>query len=342
MTRWINDPLVDDGIIISSRIRLARNAAKYPFQITLADTMAEAMMAEVADALFDAPNPLAKEADFFKLSDLSESERRVMFEQQIISHTLYKSERAAGIVKRQDGSVSVLLNEEDHIRIQSVAAGARIHGAWERANLVDDAIEARMAYAFDKEFGYLTTCPTNTGTGLRASFMVHLPMLDKTEQLKNIVPALGKFGMTVRGFYGEGTEPFGSVFQISNQLTLGKSEPEIIKALQNITKQVTDNEARLLAKALEKDKTAVEDNVYRSYGILANARTISSKEALGLLSNIRLGFMTGILNAPKPTQTVISLMMNCQPGTMEARRGAAQAAVRDRYRAEYLRKALQN
>ena len=343
MPKWVMDPATDSSPIISSRIRLARNVAAYPFQTMLNDDQAKQMMTEVADActLANSAIPLLENPEFVILSDVPALERQVMLEQHMISHSLYKGEKYAGLVKHDDDSVSVMLNEEDHVRIQGIGPGDNIDDVWRVADRVDDAIEARIAYAFDKGFGYLTACPTNTGTGLRASFMVHLPMLDKSGQLKNVLPALGKFGMTVRGIYGEGTEPLGSIFQISNQLTLGKSEEEIIEALKSVTKQVIDNEYRLLDKALSKDRMAIEDNVYRSYGVLSNARKISSKEAISLLSNVRLGFMTGLLDMVKPSQPLYSIMMNCQPGSLEMRRGVPlEEAERDVYRAEYLRHIL--
>lgn len=341
MEKWYEKRGIDDTPIISSRIRLARNVSKYPFPAMLSDNDANSMIQEVLAAVKEHPNPLTTESALLMAADISSVDKQVLAEQHILSPALLKSAKVAAVLKHDNDSVSVMLNEEDHVRISSVTPGDEIDSAWHVANMLDDAIEQSVSYAFDRNYGYLTSCPTNTGTGLRASFMVHLPMLERTGQLKNLIPALSKFGMTVRGHYGEGTEPMGSIYQISNQVTLGKSESEIISALKNVAKQVTDNESSLLEMAMKADRTQLEDSVYRSFGVLSHCRTLSAKEAMGLLSNVRLGFMTGLLQENKPAWTIYAIMMNCQPGSLAKAYGVEpRAAEMDVMRAEYVRKTI--
>lgn len=343
MGKWYENHDIDGTPIISSRIRLARNVSKYPFPSMLSDNDAGDMIQEIASAVRETPNPLSTESTLLMVNDFSGTEKQVLVEQHILSPALAKSGKLAAVMKHENDSVSVMLNEEDHIRISSVSPGNGIDNAWHVANMLDDAIEQSVDYAFDKEFGYLTACPTNTGTGLRASFMAHLPMLERTGHLKNLIPAISKFGMTVRGHYGEATEPAGSIYQISNQVTLGKSEAEIIAALKNVTKQVTDHESSLLEKAIKMDRAALEDSVYRSYGVLCHCRKITSKEAMSLLSNVRLGFMTGLLREKKPTRTMYGIMMSCQPGSLAMSRCAEPgAADRDVCRAAFIRETIQS
>jgi protein arginine kinase len=277
--------------------------------------------------------------DYLNLNDVLALDKRAFLERHVISGYIFESERRAGLLREPDESSGIMLNEEDHIRIQCVAPGDSINETYKKANALDDALESLLDYAFDNDFGYLTSCPTNTGTGLRVSYMAHLPFLERTEQLKNLIPSISKFGMTVRGIYGEGSEPLGSVYQISNQVTLGKSEDEIISSLKNITGQVIERELNILEKTLSHDRVTFEDNVYRSYGVLSSCRKISSKEAMSLLSNVRTGFMSGVLKAPKPSLSIYNIIINIQPAnlTKNSGRELADEHARDVVRAEYIR-----
>ncbi|MDR1913455.1 MAG: ATP--guanido phosphotransferase, partial [Clostridiales bacterium] len=268
----------------------------------------------------------------------SDVEKRQLLERHVISPEFYHVNRPKALLLEKNEQVCVMVNEEDHIRIQTINAGDNIDGAWDTANKVDDLLEERVQYAFDKDYGYLTSCPTNIGTGLRASFMVHLPMLEKTGQLRNLLAAVSKFGMTLRGIYGEGTEPMGHIFQISNQVTLGKSETEIIDTLKRITGQVIENETFLREKALSEQGVELEDEFYRAYGVLAYSRKLTGKEAMELLSAVRLGYMTGVITLPRPELTMYQIMMNIQPGGLQALAGRElDENGRDVFRASYLR-----
>jgi protein arginine kinase len=266
------------------------------------------------------------------------AEARSLLERHIISPEFFKSKNKKGLLLYENESAGVMLNEEDHIRIQAVCPGESMDDAWSLADKIDNLIEEQQEYAFDKDFGYLTSCPTNTGTGLRASYMVHLPALEISGQLKNIIPAIAKFGMTVRGIYGEGSDSLGCVYQISNQVTIGQSEHDIINALKNVTRQVIEREKTQAKKMFSEKNSEAEDRVYRAYGIASQARRMNSKEAMQLLSDIRMGFVNDICKLPKPRLTIYNLMMNIQPGTLQKLCGKAFSGhERDAARAEYLR-----
>jgi protein arginine kinase len=331
MTTWYAEEKGDISPIISSRVRLARNVKKYPFIMRITSEESEALVNEVTEALHF-------QFTLISLADKSAIEKRVLLEKHIISPEFLRMTKPKGLLLQSDEKIAVMINEEDHIRIQAIYAGDDLDNAWDLASKADDLLEERIEYAFDKEYGYLTSCPTNTGTGLRASYMAHLPMLEKTGQLKNLLTAVSKFGMTMRGLYGEGTDPMGSIYQISNQMTLGKSEDEIIHSLKTITGQIIENENRIRERAFTDAKPEMEDRVFRAYGTLAYARKLSSSEAMELLSDVRLGYLSGLLTKPKPEYTLYQIMMNIQTGALQMRAGKElNEQDRDMARADYLR-----
>ena len=330
---WYQDPRTDENPIISSRVRLARNVRKYPFRPKLVREQAQEMIRETTEAL--KPGRF-REMDLLTYSDI---DRQMFLEKHIISREFVKSDMPKGLMLQDDFGVSIMLNEEDHIRIQTLNPGDDISASWEVANRIDDLIEETVEYAFDKDFGYLTACPTNVGTGMRASFMIHLPMLEKTGQLKNMLPAISKFGIAIRGIYGEGSESMGGIFQISNQVTLGKSEMDIIQGLQSVSKNVIDKEIWLREKMLEKHRLDIENNIYRAYGILTHSRKTTVKEAMDMLSELRLGYAMNILDLPKPKKSIYQIMMEIQPGHLLRIAGDdLDETSQDVARAMYLRK----
>ena len=333
LVKWYKDEKTDNDIVISSRVRLARNISKYPFSINLSDADAVQMAADIKSAIL--PND-----DFvaMQVNELAAIDKLALMECHIISPEVLNSFAISSVLLKKDESMSIMINEEDHVRMQAIFPGENITGAWDAICKIDDEIEASVDYAFDKDFGYLTSCPTNTGTGLRASYMVHLPLLQKTGQIKDIVYAIGKFGMTIRGIYGEGTEPYGGIYQVSNQVTMGKSESEIMSILKNVTEQIKERERKLTEHLASTRRIEFEDSVYRAYGILSNARKISGKEAMALLSDLRLGYVSGIANIQKPKENIYCIMMNIQVGSLQKKEGRElDEETRDVCRAEYLR-----
>ena len=333
---WYNEQAVSEGQILSSRIRLARNIAKYPFRKKLDSARAAEMVNEVTSA-----TQVAGGNRYFHVLDiqsLGEVEQKVFLEKHIVSNEFLAVTLPKGLLVSDNQNTSVMINEEDHVRIQAVTAGDDLNSSYETANQIDDLIEERLEYAFHAEYGYLTACPTNTGTGLRASYMVHLPCLDKNDVANKLLPHVAKFGITLRGIYGEGTAPMGSIYQISNQNTLGKSEQEIMAGLKAVTKNILDHELKSREKILESNRCYLEDKVYRAYGILASSRIISANEAMNLLSDVRLGFLSNILDKPRPAKQIYQIMMEIQPGHLQrAASSEMNDQERDITRAEYLR-----
>ena len=339
---WYQDEKTDSGQIISSRVRLARNIKKYRFSQKLNPETATEMVKEAQDAISFANERVGRFFNKLDLKDLGPAEQKTFLEKHILSPMFLKGNLPKGLLISNDQNISIMLNEEDHVRIQSIRPGDDLGAALEMANQVDDLIEERIDYSFHPYYGYLTACPTNTGTGLRASYMIHLPCLEKSDLFKSLLPAVSKFGITIRGIYGEGTASMGSIYQISNQATLGKSEQDILECLQNVTKNVIEQETKAREKMLNSRKDDLENAIYRSYGILVYSKKISAKEAMDLLSQIRLGYLTGLLDRPRPDRQIYQIMMEIQSGHLQKMAGWEMDNVqRDTARAKYLREIFQ-
>lgn len=336
--KWYEDSLVDDTPVISSRVRLARNLKNYPFFMMLKEEDSHKMIKEVIDSIKKPETSINSEFEYVDLTQKNDIDKLAMLEKHKISLELLRSKAPRGILLKQDESVDIMINEEDHIRIQSIASGKNIKQAWKTAEYIDNIIEESVEYAFDEDFGYLTSCPSNTGTGMRASYMVHLPMIEASGRLSRIVSALSTFGMTIRGIYGESSESIGNVYQISNQVTLGKSEEEIIENIENITNQIVDNELDVLDNNIKQRPIYFEDQVYRAYAVLSNCRQISIKEAMNLLSTVRIGYMSGVLKEKKPNKSIYNIMMDIEYGNLQLHVGRTLNDVEiDIARAKYIR-----
>jgi len=315
MMNWYESDKIDKSPIISSRVRLARNLAAYPFSARITADEAVALIDTVRAAVPD-----------FQLIEPSKEERAIrlsMVENHDISP---EALRLAGdwpfaLLAGKESGIGIMVGEEDHIRIQAITPGNTLDEAFAAANEIDDYLEDTLNYAYHKEFGYLTSCPTNTGTGLRASFMVHLPMLERTKNLSNIVSNLSKLGMTVRGIYGESSKPLGSIYQVSNQVTLGKSEEEIIAELKNIGSQLVESEHALLQSAFTTNQSDMEDMIYRALGLLTHARKQTINEAMDSLSTIRIGVLSGVLKKDLVDVPIYRIMMNVEPGNLQRMAG---------------------
>lgn len=318
--------------IISSRIRLARNLKEYPFPKSLN----RAQAAQITEKVKTAMAPVIQNYTFADMEKMDEVTKLSLVENHIISPEAAKK-RDCSLFLAADGKSEVLVNEEDHVRIQTVFSGDSLKEAYDLANKLDDLLDERLNFAFSEKYGYLTACLTNTGTGLRASYMVHLPMLEKTKQIKALQNEVGRFGMVIRGIYGEGSEPLGSLYQISNQITMGKSEEEIIKDLKNIVNQIIKKEEELQNKIKENNDFA--DLVYRSLGIVKYCKKISSQEAMKHLSNIKLGISSGIISGME--DNIYNIMVDIQSGNICKRAGdIIDSKKRDVLRAGYLNEKL--
>jgi len=343
MRKWYEEAHENhQGVIISSRIRLARNLKDYPFPNRAVSKQSQEVLQVVGDAVKSSQGSLDRKYNQLLMTDVSRVDKIAMMEMHIISPNFVKVQRPSALILREDEAISIMVNEEDHIRIQSMKSGMDLLGAMASANEVDDLFETKVDYAFDSRLGYLTACPTNLGTGLRASYMIHVPALETTGQLQLILDAIGKFGLIVRGIYGEGSEAQGSVFQVSNQVTLGMTEAEIIENLSSVTKQIVEQELMVRQKLLNEKRHRFEDAVFRSYGILSHARMITSKEAMTMLSDMKLGIELGIVKTEGNTRiNIYSLMSKIQPANLQIMHNRQlNADERDMARAEYLRQQL--
>lgn len=341
LTPWMKGGGQDGDIVLSSRIRLARNLEGVPFP-SRADAEA---LAGVSAAIRKSVGDLGA-ADkhvymFVEMDKLPPLDRNVLVEKHIISpnHAEERGHRALAV--RDDAAVSIMVNEEDHLRIQTMVPGLNLQEALALANRVDDLLEAKNTFAYAERLGYLTACPTNVGTGLRASVMMHLPALVLSRQMNRIVAAATQLGLAVRGLYGEGSEATGHIFQISNQLTIGHSEQEIIDNLQAIARQVVEQERAARQALADNSPDALADRVWRAYGILRYARSISGQEALNLLSEVRLGIDMKIITG---TDAAVfnELLVTTRPNFLQkiAGRDDSEPGERDKLRAQLIRDKL--
>lgn len=250
------------------------------------------------------------------LKEVNSLKRQELVEKHLMSTNLLNNYTKGALIVSKDKEMSIMVNEEDHIRIQCIKNGLNLDEAFENASNIDDFLEEKMEYAFDERLGFLTSCVTNLGTGLRASVMMHLPGLRMIGELKNMIQTLSKIGLTVRGAYGEGSEALGNMFQISNQITLGVSEKDIILAVKNIIHQIVDKEKKARSILFEKDKVLIEDKIFRSYGVLRNARILSYKESMMLLSDVILGVDLGLLNEVN-NLTLHHIINSIQPASLQ-------------------------
>ncbi|MGF7186345.1 protein arginine kinase [Desulfitispora alkaliphila] len=340
-SKWMEGSGPYSDIVISSRIRLARNLSGYPFPHVANEGQAKEVYELIKNALNeqDALEEL-NELDFMNISDLSALDRQVLMEKHLISPQHMKPGYSKAVSLSNDEAISIMINEEDHMRIQCLFPGLQLEEALKKANIVDDYLEAKLDMGFDEHMGYSTACPTNTGTGLRASVMLHLPALVMTKQINRVLATLPQLGLAVRGIYGEGTEANGNLFQISNQITLGVEEREIIKSLEAVTKQLIDQERHARKLMLKDRQKNLEDKIYRAYGILRYARVISSEEALNLLSDLRLGVDTEIIEEVE-SKILNQLIVQTRPGCLQKMEGREMEAFdRDVKRAKVIRESL--
>lgn len=291
MSNWYSvDPMND--IAVSTRIRLARNLKNTPFPSHLTAKQKQEVCEKVKNAILNSDTPFAKSLKYISMSDVPENEIYAMVERHIISPEFAQKSEGRAVIISDDESVCVMIGEEDHIRIQVIMPGFALEKAYDLANSIDDLLSNKCGFAYDDQLGYLTECPTNLGTGLRASVMLHLPLMESVGAVGEISDTIGKIGFTVRGMYGEGSKSKASLYQISNQITLGITEKNAIDNLSVITKQIIEREQNERAKV---EKIALEDIVWRAYGSLKNQRLLSSDEMMSQVSKLKLGIAAGIL-----------------------------------------------
>lgn len=334
MSSWYTTHAPEDDIAVSTRIRLARNLSGLPFPARMTPEQRRELNLKVKNAVLQSNTPFAKSLKYIDMADVPQTEIAAMVERHIISPEFAEENADRAIIISADESISIMIGEEDHVRIQVILGGLQLEKAYDTAEQLDSLLYNELHFAFDRSLGFLTECPTNLGTGLRASVMLHLPVTESNGEISSIAETVGKIGFTVRGMYGEGTKASASMYQVSNQITLGISEKNAIDNLKIITAQLIDKE-RKARNGLNKIK--LEDMCFRALGTLQNSRILSSKEMMDLLSRIKLGISMGII---KTDTLPIKLFIEGQPNMLMKKYGQLEPEERDIYRAAFIRDAL--
>ena len=320
--------------VVSSRIRLARNIKNTPFPCKMTFEQKQNICARVKAAAMSLQE---YSFDYIDMAQLTTIQAGSMIEEHLISVDFANNRQGGGLLLDRKNNISIMINEEDHLRIQVLGRGESLNKLYAVANRLDDALDEKLGFAFDEDKGYLTQCPTNLGTGLRASVMMHLPALSESGLIEKIINTVSQVGLTVRGMYGEGTQPTGCMYQVSNRVTLGVSEQDLIERLFDVVGQIAKNESVLREKMLE--NISIKDRVFRAYGVLKEARLLPSQEFMRLMSDVRLGVEGGLLNLD--LKTLDELSMKVQPYNLMLFGGEnMQAAQRDMRRADAVRERL--
>ncbi len=335
---WLRGEGPHHQIVVSSRVRLARNLSGAPFP----GWAKKAERTQILERIRPRVEELPEMADAFSFAcqDLSALEKQVLVERHLISREHAAKGPGSAVVMNKRQTLSIMINEEDHLRMQAIRSGLQLRAAFKALNKVDSELEQKVDFAFDPVLGYLTACPSNVGTGMRASAMLHVPALVLSEQINQVIQAVNKIGLAVRGLYGEGTEALGNLFQISNQITLGEREEEIIERLQKVILQIIDHEQNARQTLLQQRSNTLLDSIGRSYGTLRHAYSMGSKEALNLLSLAKLGCDLGFYSEEQQ-HAVDELFMETQPAHLQ--KGSPKKLAteeRDTLRADIIRRKL--
>ena len=327
-----------EGPVVSSRIRLARNLENHCFPGWASEEENHAVWLQLQSIFDGFETPFIS----FSMADAEKIDKDILFERHLISNELARQDDSCGVFVSLDECLSIMVNEEDHIRIQSLQPGLNLQRAWKAADKMDDLLEEKLSYAFSSRLGYLTSCPSNVGTGMRASVMLHLPGLVLMDEMSPVINGISKIGLAVRGMWGEGSDAAGNMFQISNQITLGRKETDIIGHIEQIVLELIDHELNARQRLMETKALLVEDHVARAVGLLSQARLMSSAEALNLLSALRLGLDLGILDRVSPRE-LDTLFISIQPAHLQKLENLdLDADSRDAVRATMLRDYMEN
>ncbi|GJQ60535.1 MAG: protein arginine kinase [Candidatus Scalindua sp. AMX11] len=337
---WLRGTGKESDIVISSRIRLARNVTGFPFLLRASLRQRKEVEALLKEAIIN--SDITKELSYINLNTVTTIDKLFLVERHLISKEHADGDGERGVAFGKTETISLMINEEDHLRIQVIRAGLELKNTWTVIDEIDNCLSQKLSFAYSSKFGYLTACPTNVGTGMRASVMLHLPALGMTKHIDKVFNAVGKLGLVVRGLYGEGTKVSGDLYQISNQFTLGKTESEILAIIESVIPRITSYE-RMARKALVlESKEQLEDRIWRSYGMLKAARMITSEEILQLLSQVRMGVNLGLINDIE-MKTLNELFILTLPGHLQKLQGCElDSTQRNIIRASFVRKRLED
>ena len=335
---WLKGTGPSAHIVMSSRVRLARNLANLPFPNKANKKEMAKILTTVEKAT--AEIPYFKDAAFFKIHELDNVDKQFLIERHLMSHDHANHPEGKAVIISKEEVLSVMVNEEDHLRIQVMRSGFNLSETWDVINGIDDALSNKLDFAFSPHWGYLTACPTNTGTAMRGSVMLHLPALVMTKQINKVLAAISKLNFASRGFYGEGTQASGNFYQISNQVSLGHAENDVLENINGLIKQVLEQEEQARQALLVQNRPMLEDKIFRSFGILKNAHIISSQETVELLSMVRLGVDLDILENIS-RKSINELFIMIQPAHLQKIEGKKlNASERDAKRASLIREKL--
>ncbi|MBI4432855.1 MAG: protein arginine kinase [Candidatus Omnitrophica bacterium] len=336
---WLRGTGPNSDIVMSSRIRLARNLEKMPFSHWASKKLEKEALEILETAL--AGTELTRSALAIRMSEVDDVDKQFLLERHLISREQILHPDYKAVVVGDKEIISIMINEEDHLRIQVMQSGFNLQECWRIASRLDDSLHKKVKFAYQDDWGYLTACPTNAGTGLRASVMLHLPALVMTKQISRVLQAITKLGMTARGLYGEGTEAEGNFFQISNQVTLGSAEEDIIDNLERIIRQVIGHEENARKTLMKQNRETLQDKIWRANGALRSAYIINTKETMSLLSMVRLGVDMGLIN-DIDRRAVNELFILTQPAHLQKIEGKVlSSAQRDVKRANLIRRRLE-
>lgn len=335
---WLDGTGPNADIVLSSRVRLARNIKGYLFQSGIGPIESQEIQRKVEMTL--GTRGYLKTGIFIRLDDITEIDRKLLLERHLISRELLGNFKNSALVITDGGRLSLMVGEEDHLRMQSLMSGFMLEEGWKKVEALEHDLGEALEYAYHPRFGFLTACPTNTGTGIRASVLIHLPGLVLTKAIGRVLRGISQIGLTFRGIYGEGSDVMGNYFQVSNQTSLGKTEEELLDHLSKIVKQVIEYEQNAREILIRDAKIQIEDKIWRAYGILKYARSITPEEGMNLMSAVRLGVQLGIIKG-LGISTLNAILMQSQFGHLEweASRPLSKAE-RDVRRAEKIRSLL--
>ncbi|HZV02207.1 MAG TPA: protein arginine kinase [Planctomycetota bacterium] len=335
---WLSGHGPESDIVMSTRIRLARNVFEYPFLTRIEEKQKADLERFLREKLSKAR--LGQEVLYKNLTETTPLDRICLVERHLISRDHAQGEGGRGVAVASNETLSVMVNEEDHLRIQVLRSGLQLDAAWEQISKVDRSLEGDLNFAFSPQFGYLTACPTNVGTGMRVSVMLHLPALVMTKQIEKVFHAVTKINLAVRGFYGEGTQASGDFYQISNQITLGRSEEDILKIMVDHVPQIVAYERNTREKLVAENRVGLEDRVWRAFALLERSRLITSEETMDYLSAVRMGVNLGLIDKI-PIQAVNELFILTQPAHLQKLHSRElETPERDELRARFVRQKL--
>lgn len=316
MRKWFEQVETEKPNIVSSRIRLARNWNEYVFPAKLSEQKSREVVKRLHDGLTGLGETDGRVYEYVTLGELKELDRRALQERRILNSFVVEKKTPVGMMITKEEDVSLVFNGTDHIRLQILSTGLHLNELWKKANQLDDYINARFSYAFDEKYGYLTSFPTNVGTGMRASVIIHLPTLSMGKKFNSLLADVARFGILVKGVYGEGRENYGSLYEVSNQKTMGQSEKELVELVSKVANQLNDQENQVRSMALKNHPLERKDEVYKSYGVLKYARRLSMKDAMTFLAQLMAGISDGLIRLQEPCP-VYRLMLGIQTANLQ-------------------------